>query len=248
MKTLGCDKLATGHYARVAEEQFANGSSRWVLLEGVDQQKDQSYYLYGLTQEQLSQVMFPLGSMHKQEIYELAKRYNVPYDETSYRESQDLCFFPEKTPQPFLKRHLEDSLQSGNIVKRDGTVVGTHQGLPLYTQGQRRIGVGGLQIPLEVVAKNTAANELIVADQGAEPCNAVTLADIRWVSWQPSQNEVIDFECRTHSHGKRVHGQLKWNGSKGSFRFHKPQAPQAPGQSLVFYRGEEVVGGGVMNE
>jgi tRNA-specific 2-thiouridylase len=106
---LGCDKLATGHYARTATEKMTNGTERMVLLESIDKKKDQSYYLYGLTQEQLKFVHFPLGSMLKSEVYGLARHFGVPLPD-SYRESQDLCFFPEKTPDEFLKRHLTNTI------------------------------------------------------------------------------------------------------------------------------------------
>ncbi len=248
MKEYGCEKLATGHYARVASERLPDGSERMLLLTAADERKDQSYYLYGLSQEQLKSVLFPLGAMQKSEVYALAKRYGVPFDE-HYRESQDLCFFPEKTPEEFLKRHLHNAMSPGNIVRRDGTVVGRHEGLPLYTVGQRRgLGVGGLKIPLEVVSKNTQDNTLIVSDKGTELLPSVTLTDVRFVSWTPAENEDIAFECRTRSLSERIPGTLRMGGGKAVFSFKFPQPPQAPGQSLVLYRGEEVVGGGVMTQ
>lgn len=244
--TFGCEKLATGHYARVAEETLGDGTKRNLLLEAVDARKDQSYYLYGLTQEQLSRVLFPLGGMQKQEVFELAKHFGVPFDE-EYRESQDLCFFPEKKPEEFLKRYLADALVPGSIVRKDGTVVGTHKGLPLYTVGQRRgLGIGGLTIPLEVVSKNTETNELIVEEQKKTQLDGVSLHDIRWVSWQPNENEEVAFECRVRSLSERKKGTLTYSGTSGEFRFDTPNPPLAPGQSLVLYRGQEVVGGGVM--
>ncbi len=246
MKELDCDKLATGHYARTARERLPDGRERSVLLEAIDSAKDQSYYLYGLTQEQLRDVMFPLGTMHKKDVFALAKHYGVPFDE-QYRESQDLCFFPEKTPEAFLRRHLKDALKPGTIVRRDGTVVGAHEGLPLYTHGQRRgLKIGGLRVPLEVVGKDTVKNELIVAEKNTEPTNSVTLTDLRWVSWKPQENEPTPFECRTRSLALRQTGRLTFNGSDGIFAFDQTQSPLSPGQSLVLYRGEEVVGGGVM--
>ncbi len=244
--TFGCEKLATGHYARIAEETLGDGTKRNLLLEAVDARKDQSYYLYGLTQEQLSRVLFPLGGMQKQEVFELAKHFGVPFDE-EYRESQDLCFFPEKKPEEFLKRYLADALVPGSIVRKDGTVVGTHKGLPLYTVGQRRgLGIGGLTIPLEVVSKNTETNELIVEEQKKTQLDGVSLHDIRWVSWQPNENEEVAFECRVRSLSERKKGTLTYSGTSGEFRFDTPNPPLAPGQSLVLYRGQEVVGGGVM--
>ena len=243
---LGCDRLATGHYARVAHEDLPDGTSRHLLLEAVDQTKDQSYYLYGLSQDQLSKVMFPLGGMQKSEVFALARHYGVPFDE-HYRESQDLCFFPEKSPQEFLKRHLADALVPGNIVRKDGTVVGTHRGLPLYTVGQRRgLGIGGLKVPLEIVEKRADRNEIVVAEKGSSVHAGVTLTDVRWVSWQPPEGEEAMFECRVRSLSPRLKGTLISRGDRAEFRFENAQPPVAPGQSLVLYRGEEIVGGGVL--
>lgn len=245
MEEFGCDRLATGHYARTAREELPDGSSRMLLLEAVDQAKDQSYYLYGLTQEQLSKVLFPLGSMYKSQVYELAQKFAVPFDNETYRESQDLCFFPEKTPEAFFRRYLGDALVPGNIVRRDGTVVGTHDGLPLYTVGQRRgLGIGGLKIPLEVVGKNATDNTLIVNEKGTEQLQSIELHDLRFVSWKPESN--APFEARVRSLSTRLKGTLSYEGNRGRFTFEKLVSPQAPGQSLVLYRGEEVVGGGVM--
>lgn len=244
---LGCDKLATGHYARVARERLPDGSERMLLLEAVDQPKDQSYYLYGLSQQQLGRVIFPLGTMQKRDVYTLAARYGVPFDDDTYRESQDLCFFPEKEPKEFLKRHLRDALRPGKIVRRDGTVVGAHEGLPLYTIGQRRgLKIGGLKVPLEVVAKDPAKNQLIVAERGTDAISEVALQDMRFISWVPPESEPTPFECRVRSLSPRLRGHLTHKNGKGYFRFAVPQSPIAPGQSLVLYRGEEVVGGGVM--
>jgi len=243
----GCERIATGHYARVAKEELPDGASRNLLLEAVDATKDQSYYMYGLTQEQLARVMFPLGGMHKRDVFALAQSFGVPYDDVSYQESMDLCFFPEKTPEAFLKRHLADAMLPGPIIRRDGTVVGAHEGLPLYTVGQRRgLGIGGLKIPLEVVEKRTATNELVVADKDSELVGTIELSDVRWVSWMPNAGEEAPFECRVRSLSPRIKGILRTDATGTRFSFETPIAPLAPGQSLVLYRGEEVVGGGVM--
>jgi tRNA-uridine 2-sulfurtransferase len=245
-ETLGCDMLATGHYARVATERMADGGDRRLLLEATDSTKDQSYYLYGLSQEQLSRVLFPLGGMHKSDVFALARHFGVPFDEL-YRESQDLCFFPEKSPHEFLKRHLAGSLMPGNIVRNDGTVVGTHEGLPLYTVGQRRgLGIGGLKVPLEVIAKRADTNEIVVEPKGSSLNREVSLSDMRWVSWAAPEGEETPFECRVRSLSPRLKGVLTHRDGIAVFRFESPQPPVAPGQSLVLYRGEEVVGGGVL--
>lgn len=256
VKEFGCEKLATGHYGRVAIETITSiqrgtsnkdlGTKRHLLLEAIDSDKDQSYYLYGLSQEQLQSAIFPLGNMYKKDVFALARHYGIPFDE-QYRESQDLCFFPEKEPKEFLKRHLKETLQPGEIVRRDGTVVGTHDGLPLYTLGQRKgLRIGGLKVPLEVVAKDSASNHLIVAEKGAERSASVELKELRWVSWKPPENESVPFEYRTRSLTPKRRGVLRCNDAAALFTFTEPQPPQAPGQSLVLYRGEEVVGGGVI--
>jgi len=244
-KELGCEKLATGHYARVAVEKLHSGTERSILLEAMDGRKDQSYYLYGLTQEQLKHVLFPIGAMKKSEVYGLAEHFGVPLPD-SYVESQDLCFFPEKTPNAFLKRHLTNAIVPGEIVRRDGSIVGTHEGLPLYTIGQRKgLKIGGLKIPLEVVRKDVEKNQLIVDEQGQSKASSVKLLDLRFVSWQPDSPS--NFHCRTRSLGKKKSGTLSITGSSATFTFNAPTGPESPGQSLVLYRGEEVVGGGIIS-
>lgn len=246
MEELGCERLATGHYARTAVERLPDGSQRHLLLEAADGAKDQSYYLYGLNQAQLSRVLFPLGALEKKAVYALARRYGIPFDE-HYQESQDLCFFPEKSPGAFLRRHLADALSPGPIVRKDGTVVGTHAGLALYTVGQRHgLGIGGLSIPLEVIEKRASSNEIVVADQGTQRAAGVDVTDMRWISWRPPLTEEQPFQCRIRSLSTRLDGTLQQKGATARFHFSTPQPLPAPGQSLVLYRGEEVVGGGVI--
>ncbi len=246
-RSLGCELLATGHYARIATERLHDGSERTLLLEASDIDKDQSYFLYGLGQEQLRRVRFPLGQLHKSEVYALAERFGVPFDDASYRESQDLCFFPEKSPGPFLKRHLAGSLAPGPIIRHDdGVVVGQHDGLALYTMGQRHgLRIGGQKIPLEVVAKRAPLNALVVAPRGSVRHATIELADVRFVSWEPGP-EPQTFECRVRSLGQRLRGTLQRRDANTVFTLEEAQVPLAPGQSVVFYRGAEIVGGGVV--
>ncbi len=181
MNKYKCDKVATGHYARVKCSSNKSGKGVCHLLEARDKKKDQSYYLSGLSQEELKSTVFPLGELLKSEVYTLAKKFKVPVSD-AYRESQDLCFFPEKGPKDFLRRYLK-STKKGDIVKRDGTVVGEHTGIPFYTIGQRRgLGIGGLKIPLEVVGKDLKRNRLIVAEKEQERCSAVRLTNLRFTS------------------------------------------------------------------
>ncbi|MFA7682032.1 MAG: tRNA 2-thiouridine(34) synthase MnmA, partial [Candidatus Peribacteraceae bacterium] len=218
----GCDMVATGHYARIAREEMPDGTHRCSLLEAVDTEKDQSYFLYRLTQEQLARTLFPLGTMHKSEVYALAQKFGVPLEKQSYRESQNICFFPEKSPKEFLMRYLKNALIPGQIVRKDGTVVGMHKGLPLYTVGQRRIGVGGLSIPLEVVAKDTKENRLLVEEPNKTHCTSIGLRDIHWIATPPQEKSPIPFECRVRSLSARVPGSLTYRGDRGNFVFSSP--------------------------
>ena len=240
MEEFGCEKLATGHYARIHKE-----ADRACIREAVDTRKDQSYYLYGLTQEQLGSILFPLGELEKTEVFALAEKYKVPlYD--SYRESQDLCFFPEKEPSAFLKRYLPPS-ESGPIKTLDGKEVGTHEGLPFYTVGQRRgLKIGGLKIPLYIVRKEQESNTIFVADDGADMQNELVASNCVWHGNIPDQSGEVPLTARVHSLGLKTPGRLTRNGDSLHFRFSKGIRGIAPGQSIVLYDNELVVGGGVI--
>lgn len=241
---LECDMLATGHYARVGKRKDKEGSDYYALLQAKDYCKDQSYYLYGLSQPQLSRVIFPLGSRLKKDVYKLADKYNVPYEKESYKESQDLCFFPEKEPTEFLIRYLKDGLKEGNIKTRDGKVIGKHKGLPFYTIGQRRMGIGGQPIPLEVVQKISTDNTIIVAPKGKETCTIIIVKDLNWIAGQPEKGEILD--CRPRSLSPKYKVSVVINGKSATIYFAESIPLQAPGQSAVFYRADEIVGGGVI--
>jgi tRNA-specific 2-thiouridylase len=242
----GCQKVATGHYARIEVERLPDGKDIFLLMEAADSGKDQSYYLHGLRQKHLRKIIFPLGAMKKSTVMDVARDFGVPLPD-DYQQSQDLCFFPEKTPEEFLKRHLKREIKPGEIILRNGQILGRHEGLPLYTIGQRRgLKIGGLRIPLEVVAKNMRHNRLIVAPKGQETVSEVRLTEMRFVSWRPEKNKAIPFDCRTRSLSKKRSGKLTFKGKTAVFHFSEPQPLPTAGQSLVLYRGEEVVGGGVI--
>jgi tRNA-uridine 2-sulfurtransferase len=241
----GCEKLATGHYARIAEVEACHNDTSYLLLEAVDKSKDQSYFLYGLSQKQLSRILFPLGSMMKSEVFSLAEEFNVPIS-PQYRESQDLCFFPEKEPHDFLDRHL--SPLPGDIIDTTGRKRGTHRGLPHYTEGQRKgLGIGGLQIPLHVVRKEVATNTLTVGVKEESMRSELIAHSLNWVFRKPPENEVREFDARIHSLGVKKRGVMEHNGRVMKFRFKEgPQLGISPGQSIVLYKYEEIIGGGVI--
>ena len=238
---LGCEKLATGHYARIAFEESAK---KYLLLEAIDETKDQSYYLYGLSQKQLSRILFPLGSMEKKDVFSLAKQFSVPLPK-QYQESQDLCFFPEKEPHDFLDRYIEPN--PGDIIDTSGKKRGSHQGIHHFTEGQRKgLRIGGLKIPLHVVRKDIGRNALIVGSREESLKNHLSAESLRWISWVPPEAQEHPFEARIHSLGRREKGVVTHDGKTMRFRFERPLLGISAGQSIVLYEGERVVGGGVI--
>lgn len=236
-KELGCEKIATGHYARILQDE----KMQCHLHMATDTEKDQSYYLYGLQQEALQKILFPLGNMHKADVFALAKKYAISVPET-YRESQDLCFFPEKNPDKFLERYIPN-IQPGDIVNEAGTKVGTHKGLPFYTIGQRKgLGIGGLQIPLHVQRKDPQTNTIIVAPDGADATTDFYVDDIRWIHEQPKDCSQI--AARVSSLGTMYTGALCLQGKNTIMKFKQAVRGIADDQAIVFYKKDEVLGGG----
>jgi tRNA-uridine 2-sulfurtransferase len=238
----GCEKIASGHYARVMHDK---NDDTYHLQEAVDKTKDQSYYLCQLTQEQLSRALFPLGEIHKKDVLALARKYGVPLPKL-YQESQDVCFYPEKSPREFLDRHLNP--KTGDIFDISGKKRGTHRGLPHYTEGQREgLGIGGLKIPLHVVAKNASSNTITVGTKEEAAKQELTADHLNWISDEPERNKEHTYEARIRSQGPKYKGTLVHDGRTLNFTFDKPQIGISPGQFIVLYRGEEIVGGGVIS-
>jgi len=244
---LGAEWVATGHYARLKEKIDAHGRKYVALLVAKDSKKDQSYYLYRLSDAERLRSLFPLGTLKKSAVYTLAKKWKIPLERASYRESQNLCFFPEKDALPFLKRYVRGS-REGSIRTRAGKTVGTHRGLPFYTIGQRRgLKIGGLRIPLYVVEKRPRQNLLIVAPRGELRSNGLTMTQLHWIGPAPAERKKIPLDVRIRSLGERMPGLLVRTGKRATFRFARSAVGGiAPGQSAVLYRGEEIVGGGMI--
>ncbi|MBM3231515.1 tRNA 2-thiouridine(34) synthase MnmA [Candidatus Peregrinibacteria bacterium] len=239
--SLGCEVLATGHYARIEKNQ--DGVIR--LLEAADAMKDQSYYLYALTQKQLARVMFPLGEMQKSEVYALAKRYRIRVPET-YRESQDLCFFPEREPRAFLRRYIP-GMRPGPIKHLDGRVLGEHEGVPLYTIGQRKgLRIGGLKIPLHVVSKVAETNTIIVAEGTEGMRTDIAMHDVTWISGFAPE-DASHLAVRIRSTGPKLNGSLIKKGGHWGIVLDKGSRGISPGQAAVLYNGAEILGGGTIS-
>lgn len=237
--SLGCDFIATGHYARV--KRAGDGAS---LLEGKDLAKDQSYFLYRLNQSQLQHLLLPVGEYTKPEVRELAKKFNLPT--AKKRDSQEICFITTDSHQDFLARHVEH--KPGDIIDQEGKVRGQHKGLVFYTLGQRKgldLGYGG---PYYVVGKDSVKNSLFVTSDAADPrlfTKTVSIPDVTWTQGVPTLDRVYDVKIRSMM--RKVKGTLQKGVGGFTVTFVEPMKSVTPGQSLVLYEGDRVLGGGVIN-
>ena len=243
--SLGCDKVATGHYARV---EYDEAAKRYRLFRGRNLEKDQSYFLWELTQDQLSRAMFPLGEMSKPEVREVAREHALAVAEKS--ESQEICFVPDGNYAGFIDRYLEaenasDRLPSaGEIVDAGGAVVGHHAGIHRFTIGQRRgIGIAGPQ-PLYVINIDATKNQVVVGQQDDLLSREFIAAGVNWVAFDPPDVPVrVDVRIR-YRHAPAVATIAPIENNRVRVVFDEPQRAITPGQATVFYRGDEVVGGG----
>jgi tRNA-specific 2-thiouridylase len=243
--SLGCEKVATGHYARV---EFDSATNRYRLLRGRDPQKDQSYFLWELTQDQLSRALFPLGELSKNDARQAARDNQLAVAEK--KESQEICFVPDGDYAGFIDRYLESEQQSdrlpgaGQIVTTGGDVIGEHAGIHRYTIGQRR-GIGIAQArPLYVLNIDAGKNQVIVGGEHELLHDEFTAAGVNWISLD-NPREPARAEVRVrYRHTAAPATITSLPDSRVRVKFDEPQRAITPGQATVFYRGDEVVGGG----
>lgn len=227
----GIPWVATGHHARVARA----GKPR--LLRGRDPQKDQSYFLFALTHEELSRALFPVGEYTKAEIKALAEKLGL----TAARlpESQDLCFAPEGIAALILEA------EPGPIYDLDGRLLGRHKGLPHYTVGQRHgLGLSSPR-PLYVVALDLERNAVIVGPEEALYARGLLAQDLHWIGGEPP-GERFPAEVQVRYRAAPVPAEVELREGAAWVRFSRPVRAVTPGQAAVFYRGEEVLGGGII--
>ena len=235
--SLGYDYIATGHYARI---DCQNGIFR--LLRAADKRKDQTYFLYQLTQNQLSHLLFPIGKYEKSEVRKLAGLEKLPNADRS--DSQDICFIPDGDYVEFLKNHGAE-LIPGNFVDENGTVLGQHRGLPCYTIGQGK-GLGiALGKHVYVLGKDAEANTVTLGDDAALYRTSLTACGVNWIMGAPD----APFRC----HAKTRYSQTEsacvvtpLGNDRMNVAFDEPQRAITPGQAVVLYDGDVVLGGGTI--
>jgi tRNA-specific 2-thiouridylase len=244
--SLGCEKVATGHYARV---EFDEATNRHRLLRGRNEQKDQSYFLWELTQPQLSRALFPLGEMSKPEARDAARQHNLA-GVAEKKESQEICFVPDGDYAGFIDRYLEAEQATerlpgaGEIVDTSGRIVGQHEGIHRYTVGQRRgIGISD-QRPLYVISINADKNRITVGAAEELLSTEFIAAGVNWIAFDDPR-EPVRAEVRVrYRHTAAAATITPLPDARARIIFVEPQRAITPGQATVFYRGDEVAGGG----
>jgi len=243
-RQIGAERLATGHYVRIRRDDSTN---RWQLLRALDETKDQSYFLWGLTQEQLSMSEFPLGELTKEEVRELARRVNLPVAEKA--ESMELCFVPTGNYVQFIQAYTREAgiglnQNEGEIITEDGAVVGRHTGVHNFTIGQRK-GLGfAAGKPLYVLSIDPEKNRVVVGDDESLRTTSFEVTGTNWVSIAtPNSPRRATVKIR-HKHEPASATIEAISDDTTRITFDVPQRAVTPGQAAVFYGGDVVLGGG----
>lgn len=236
---LGCDYLATGHYARIDRS-----GGRPALLRGLDSDKDQSYFLFTMSEAALERTLFPVGELPKDEVRALADKFNLPV--ASKPDSQEICFIPDAGYVPFVEERIGEA-NPGKFVDTSGNVVGEHRGIHAYTIGQRRgLGLGGMSEPHFVIRIDADRNEVVVGPISELHAPAIQVGIAALASGLPPE---FDAQVQIRYRHEPVPARIKLSESgKAIVRFVEPEQAATPGQAAVFYDGERVLGGGWIEE
>jgi len=236
---LGAAHVATGHYARV--EQTADG--RWLLKRSTDPDKDQSYFLFSLTQQQLAGAVFPVGDLRKTEVREQARRLGLQVADKP--DSQEICFVPDGDYAQFVAKKRPDLERGGVIVDESGQALGTHEGVHRFTIGQRKgLGIGGTVMPLYVVKIDADAREVTVGPRQSLDRVALTASGVNWIAIDPPAAPTRAAAQIRHRHQAAAGVVRALPDGRAAFTFDAPQAAVTPGQAVVFYDDDVVLGGG----
>jgi len=240
-KSLGADYLATGHYAI---NEYDQKSKKFLLKRGLDESKDQSYFLYRLNQNILPYVLFPLGKFKKNQTRELAKKYGLK----NYKkeESQEICFIQDDNYRKFLIQNISETINPGKFKDKEGKILGEHQGIPFYTIGQRK-GLGvSLNKRMYVTEINSHENVIILSDDKDLYKDKLLVKDLSFVSGDKISHS-MKIEVKIRYNSKKSPANISsYSKDKLLIVFKKSQRAVTPGQSAVFYQGDIVVGGGII--
>ena len=239
MNELGIDYIVTGHYAQIVQE---NG--RWLLKKGQDQSKDQSYFLYNLTQEQLARTLFPLGSMSKAEARQIAEEQGLIT--ARKRDSQDICFVPDGDYVGFIERFTGKTYPTGDFIDTEGNKLGTHKGYIRYTVGQRK-GLGlALPAPMYVKEKDVCANQVILCSNDELFTTSLDAKNFNWIAYD-TPNQPIHCCARVrYKHAEQPAIVTPTGPDTVHIEYETPVRAISRGQAVVLYDGDVVIGGGTI--
>ena len=242
-RQIGAEKIATGHYARI---EFGQSSQRWLLKRGVDESRDQSYFLFGLTQDQLSRTLFPIGGMRKPDVRAKARELGLKVAEKP--DSQEICFVPGGDYTKFIDAYLSESGESlpdtsGELVTTSGEVIGEHQGIHNFTVGQRK-GLGvATGNPLYVLQINGAERKVVVGDADELMSKSLRARKLNWISVD-ALREPRRVKAKIRHRHEPADATIEADGDEVIATFEVSQRAVTPGQAVVFYEGDVVMGGG----
>ena len=240
-RKLGADFMATGHYARVHLDDI---TGRYLLQKGADGEKDQSYFLCQLIQEQLSKAIFPVGGLTKERVREIADELDLPV--TDRPESQEICFIPDDDYTGFLKNQIPDAYRPGPIIDEEGNTLGEHGGIPSYTIGQRRgLGIAATE-PLYVTAIYPERNVVVVGPKDKTYSRELTACNVNWITSLLEQPVRVKTKVR-YRNPEAESTVYPIYGDTAKVFFQEPQMAITPGQTVAFYDGDTVIGGGTIN-
>ena len=236
---LGCDAVATGHYARVAQTEQGPRIRR-----GLDRAKDQSYVLFGIGPQALARMMLPIGEMEKPAVRELARAFGLPVFDKP--DSQEICFVPDDYAD-FLERRAPERFTEGAIVDESGRELGRHEGHQRFTVGQRKGLRVPASIPLYVLRKDPVRNEVVVGPRASLEVSGVEATDVTWYSDASTREAGEEITCtaQVRAHGVPIPARARWNDGILRVQFDRPESGVAPGQAVVCYDDQErILGGG----
>ena len=236
---LDADYVATGHYARIGHEPR---TGRLLLKRGSDTAKDQSYFLFSLDQSQLAHAMFPLGPLRKADVRDRARRLGLPVADKP--DSHEICFVSDGDYAGFVERRAPGIARTGVISDASGRVLGRHDGVHRFTVGQRK-GLGlSSTMPLYVLEIDANSNQVTVGPRDALDRAGLTASDVNWIMGRPPSGAIRVAARIRHRHQEAAASLRALDGRRAELQFDEPQAAITPGQAVVFYDGEDVVGGG----
>lgn len=240
-RQLSADYIATGHYARI---EFDDKRKRYILRKGIDSKKDQSYVLYTMTQEQLKHTLMPLGNFTKKQVRQIAQDKDLPVKDKS--ESQEICFIPGGHYMRFIEKYIPEEIKPGPIVDKEGRVIGSHHGIAFYTIGQRKgIGIAGRE-PLYVLSINKEDNTIVVGKKGQVFSKELVADHVNFIyNGRPKMPIRAEAKIR-YLHPVTQATIIALDSGRVKVKFDRPQWAVTPGQAVVFYNKDVVIGGGTI--